>query len=91
MPTDGAAEDGAAGDHGYVSFDLSGGSVERALPGRATETRTICDWAAELESVYAEEIATFVAAVRGDCSWPYSYRKSSLVCGLLAAAELQRF
>ena len=78
----------AAGDHGYITFDLSGGSVERALPGRATETRIICDWAAELESVYAEEIATFVAAVQGDCSWPYSYRKSSLVCGSLAAAEL---
>jgi predicted dehydrogenase len=78
----------AAGDNGYVSFDLSGGTIERAFPGAAMDTRTICDWAGELESVYAEEIATFLDTVAGNCSWPYSYRRSSLLCGALAAAEL---
>jgi predicted dehydrogenase len=78
----------AAGDNGSISFDLTGGTIDRAFPNGVTDTRRICDWAADLESVYAEEIATFIAAVEGECSWPYSYRRSSLVCGALAATEL---
>jgi predicted dehydrogenase len=78
----------AAGDNGYVTFSLSDGTIERALPAVATDSRQICDWSAELESVYAAELSRFLACVRGEASWPYPYRKSAVVCGTLAAVEL---
>ena len=78
----------AAGEHGVVHFDLLSGVVERRLPGIGIDdSRTICDWAQVLESVYLDEISTFVAATRGEAVWPYSYEDSAAVCGALAAAE----
>jgi predicted dehydrogenase len=78
----------AVGDGGFIAFDLLAGTLERALPGRAADLRTICHWAEELEPTYAREIGAFIGAIRGEGAWPYSYRKSSAVCGTLAAAEL---
>ncbi len=77
----------ATGDNGYLTFSVMDGTIERALPGRAEDTRRICDWSAELEEVYAAELAQFLASVRGESTWPYSYRKSAVLCGTLAAAE----
>lgn len=79
----------AAGDQGMVYFDLLSGVVQRQFPARnQQDSRMICDWSGTLESVYRDEISTFIAAVDGSASWPYSYRESALVCGTLAAAEL---
>lgn len=79
----------AAGEHGVVHFDLLTGTVDRQLPGAGlADTRKICDWGGTLESVYLDEIATFVAATDGRARWPYSYPESQVVCGTLAAAEL---
>jgi hypothetical protein len=52
------------------------------------DSRKICDWGGTIESVYLDEISTFIDAVDGTAQWPYSYGESALVCGTLAAAEL---
>lgn len=79
----------AAGDNGFVHFDLLTGVVDRQLPARKLDdSRKICDWGGTLEGVYLDEISTFISAIDGTAHWPYSYRESALVCGTLAAAEL---
>jgi predicted dehydrogenase len=79
----------AAGDNGFVYFDLLSGVVERQFPAtNVQDSRKICDWAETLESVYLAEITSFIAAIDASATWPYSYRESALVCGTLAAAEL---
>lgn len=77
------------GDNGFVAFDLLAGTVERRLPALGVDdVRVIADWSATLETVYHEEISTFVAAARSDQSrWPYSLADSVRVCATLAAAE----
>lgn len=77
-----------AGEAGFVSFDLMAGTVRRQFPGSDVfDERKICDWAATLESVYLDEITTFLGAIDGTAVWPYSLQDSALVCGTLAAAE----
>ena len=78
----------AIGDHGVVHFDLLAGTVDRQLPGRVTDRRTICDWATTLEQVYRAEMSTFIAATERAAEWPFTYGESNLVCSTLAAAEL---
>jgi predicted dehydrogenase len=79
----------AAGDNGIVFFDLLSGVVERQLPGiDRSDSFKVCDWAATLESVYLDEITTFIDTIRGEKVWPFTYRDSAAVCATLAAAEL---
>ncbi|MDT4944033.1 MAG: hypothetical protein QOH14_766 [Pseudonocardiales bacterium] len=81
----------AAGDNGVLYFDLLTGVVDRKFPAAnppVDDSRKICDWGGVLETVYLEEISTFIAAIDGTARWPYSYGESALVCGTLAAAEL---
>jgi predicted dehydrogenase len=79
----------AAGDNGFVYFDLLTGVVDRRLPARRfDDSDKICDWGGTIESVYLDEISTFISAIDGAARWPYSYRESATVCGTLAAAEL---
>jgi predicted dehydrogenase len=78
-----------AGEAGFLSFDLLAGTVRRQFPStNVFDDRVICDWAATLESVYLDEITTFLGAIAGTARWPYSLRDSALVCGTLAAAEI---
>lgn len=77
-----------AGDAGVVRFDLVAGTVRRDFPGLVSDERMIADWGATLESTYLDEIATFLGAIDGTATWPYSIHDSVLVCGTLAAAEL---
>jgi predicted dehydrogenase len=76
-----------AGENGFVAFDLLSGVVERKLPALAIEDeRQICDWAKTLESVYFDEISTFVRATQGSMlgsAWPYSPADNALVCATL--------
>ena len=77
----------AIGTNGRVAFDVFAGTITRELPELGiTDTRYIGSQAADLESAYATEIATFVDAVRG-AVWPHSYLASSVATGALAAAE----
>ena len=77
----------AIGTNGRVAFDVFAGTITRELPELGiTDTRYIGSQAADLESAYATEIATFVDAVRG-AVWPHGYLESSVATGTLAAAE----
>ena len=59
----------AAGDNGFVYFDLLTGVVDRQLPTKNLEdSRKICDWGETLESVYRNEISTFISAIDGACA-----------------------
>lgn len=79
----------AVGDRGFIRFDLLAGTLERTLPHLGDSySRVICDWAAVYETMYDDEMSAFLAAVRGEAGWPYSYRTSATVCATLAAAEL---
>lgn len=77
----------AIGTNGYVAFDVFAGTMTRELPELGiTDTRYVGSQAADLETAYATEIATFVDAVRG-AAWPHDYLASSIATGALAAAE----
>ena len=79
----------AVGDNGLVYFDLLTGMVDRKLPEQnLDDSRKICDWGETIESMYLDEISTFISAIDGASPWPYSFAESALVCGTLAAAEL---
>ena len=79
----------AIGDRGFIRYDLLTGTLERALPHLGDGySRVLCDWQEEYEPMYAKEISAFLAAVRGEAAWPYSYDSAAVVCGTLAAAEL---
>jgi predicted dehydrogenase len=73
----------AIGDRGFARFDLLAGTMETG-----SATRFVCDWQQEYEPMYGREISAFLAAVRGEAPWPYSYATAAGVCGTLAAAEL---
>ena len=45
------------------------------------------EYVIDFESVYKEEISTFIEVIRGNANWPYDYRKACTVSGTLAAAE----
>lgn len=78
----------AAGAHGTMEFDLAAGVITRRLPKLGIEdTRSLWPMHEVLESVYKEEIYTFVDAVKGIKPWPHSYRRASVMAGVLAAAE----
>lgn len=77
-----------AGDAGVVRFDLAAGTVRRDFPGLVSDERMIADWAGTLESTYLEEITTFLGAIDGTATWPYTLHDSMRVCATLAAAEL---
>ena len=77
----------AIGTNGRVAFDVFAGTITRELPELGiTDTRYIGSQAADLESAYATEIATFVETVHG-AVWPHDYLASSVATGTLAAAE----
>jgi predicted dehydrogenase len=77
----------AVGANGFVEFDLQSGVISRRLPALGIEDTRHFDSFNLLESVYSQEINTFVAAVRNEATWPFNYRKSSIMTGTLAAAE----
>ncbi len=76
------------GTSGSASFDVFTGEIALSLQG-CPEVRIQCGPQTEvIEGAYAEEIATFVKAVRGQAEWPCSYYQSSVATATLAAAEL---
>lgn len=78
----------AAGSNGIVEFDFNSGEIIRHFPKIGIDdTRHFGAIGDILESVYKEEIDTFIDAVRGDKQWTYSYRKANVISGALAAAE----
>jgi predicted dehydrogenase len=77
-----------AGDAGVVGFDLAAGTVRRDFPGLLSDQRMIAHWGDTLESTYLDEITTFIDAIEGTATWPYTLHDSALVCSTLAAAEL---
>lgn len=89
MASPGAVRQGwAVGSNGFVEFDLISGRVARRLPNkRLNDSRDFGSLSQVLERNYADEINAFVAAVRGDAAWPFSYYQGAMVTATLAAAE----
>lgn len=78
----------AVGSNGFIEFDLMAGDLRRRLPAIGIDdTRNFGPMAQHLEPLYADEIGTFIGAVRGAAAWPFSFRESSVMAGTLAAAE----
>ncbi|MBP1990799.1 Gfo/Idh/MocA family protein [Paenibacillus eucommiae] len=78
----------AGGTNGFIEFDLSAGTISRKLPKLGIDDMLHLGAMSDiLESVYADEINMFIEAVRKKTDWPFTYRKSSIVTGTLAAAE----
>jgi len=78
----------AVGTNGTIEFDLLSGDIHRSLPLLGIhDTRNYGQLSHLLESVYKEEIDTFVETIKGGNQWPYDFRKSNVICSALAAAE----
>jgi predicted dehydrogenase len=76
------------GTNGSASFDVFTGEIALALDG-CPEVRIQCGPQIDvIEAVYAEEMDTFVKALRGELAWPCSYFDSSVATATLASAEL---
>lgn len=78
----------AVGLGGRLSWDIMTGDV-RFIPAGASvpqefATGRIGD---VLEAAYYEEISTFIDAIRGTATWPFSYRDNAACTALIAAIE----
>lgn len=78
----------AVGENGTIAFDLMTGTITRHLPKLGIHDTLECGAISDvLESVYYQEINTFVDAVLGQAQWPYDYRRACTLSGTLASAE----
>lgn len=78
----------AVGSNGTIEFDLLTGDIHRRLPLLGIhDTRNFGSLSDLLESVYKEEIDTYIEAIKGTDQWPHDFRKANVICGTLAAAE----
>jgi predicted dehydrogenase len=78
----------AIGDGGFVEFNLMTGDVTRKLPkSHLNDIRNFGSLTQVLEATYAAEIDAFIAPIRGEGEWPFSYYRGAVVTGTLAAAE----
>lgn len=78
----------AVGTNGTIEFDLITGDIHRSLPLLGIhDKQNFGKLSHLLESVYKEEIDTYIEAIMGNKKWPHDFRKSNVICGTLAAAE----
>ncbi len=73
------------GANGSIEFDLITGKIRRRLPKIKVDDEL--SFKIDFESVYKEEISTFIDAINHSAKWPHDYRKACLLSGTLAAAE----
>lgn len=79
----------ALGTHGWFSFDMFTGQIERRFSGIGIEDcRDTGGQIQHMELAYKTEINRFIDVLAGRADWPFTYYESSLATGTLAAAEL---
>lgn len=78
----------AIGTNGLIECDPVAGHITRKLTKLGINDTLHCGPTSQIwEKVYAEEIGTFVDAIRGKVAFPHDYRKACTIAGTLAAAE----
>jgi len=78
----------AYGTNGVISWDIYGGTVTVQTAADLTPRRhEFGDVPKVLEAMYLEEITTFIAAAKGEKTWPQNYALSQHSSATLAAAE----
>ena len=78
----------AVGSNGVIEFDMVGGTIRRNLPGKGIDDTIIVGSVLDvLETVYSNEINTFIDTVLGKAEWPLSYKGLAHATAALAAGE----
>ncbi len=78
----------AAGNYGYMEYDIITGEIYKNLPNKGINERIYCPGQRDgLERAYSEDIYSFVDKIKGIDSEVYSYRMSAIATGTLAALE----